>query len=95
MPFDVLTQLEGQRGVIIVPRPACREIGDYRVEADLRLMLVEHDEIVEHTHHRHLDNEGRRLVDRHVGRAARAREPQDATALLRPGRMAGRKRQDQ
>jgi len=58
------------------------------VEADLRLVLVEHHEIVEHAHHRHLGNEGRRLEDRHVGRADRAREPQDAAALLRPGQMA-------
>ena len=39
MPFDVLTQLEGQRGVVLVPRPACRQFADYRAEADLRLHL--------------------------------------------------------
>jgi len=40
MPFDALTQFEGQQLAFIAPSPALGKIGDDRVEAVLRNVLV-------------------------------------------------------
>ena len=52
MPFDARPQFEGQLLAVLAPRPARSEVGDDRVQAVLRHVLVEHDQIVEHAHHR-------------------------------------------
>jgi len=67
-----------------------REIGDDRAEAVLRHVLIEHDQIVEDAHHRAECRDRRLLVDRHAGRAGAHRYPQNATRLLREGRLARR-----
>jgi hypothetical protein len=51
MPFDAAAQLKGQLGPVLVPYPAGRQIGHDRLQTVLRRMLVEHDQVVEHTHH--------------------------------------------
>src|ERR1051325_7062799 len=50
MPFDALAQFEGQHLAILAPRPFGGEIGHDCIEAILRGLLVEHDQIVEHGH---------------------------------------------
>src|SRR5271165_7576951 len=52
VPFDVLTQAEGQRGPGLVPRPVAGKIGRDRGEAVLRDVLVEENEVVEDAHQR-------------------------------------------
>src|SRR4029077_12424064 len=52
MPFDAGPQLEGQLLAVLAPRPARSEVGDDRVQAVLRHVLVEHDQIIEYAHHR-------------------------------------------
>src|SRR6266404_9648721 len=43
MPFDARAQLEGQFGAVLVPGPARRQIGNDRLQTDLRHVLVEYD----------------------------------------------------
>jgi hypothetical protein len=40
MPFDPLAQFEGQPGSLLVPRPALGQVGNDRIEAVLRHVLV-------------------------------------------------------
>ena len=61
------------------------EVGHDAVEAVLRLVRVEHDEVVEHPHHRHHDGDRAFLVDRHAGGAVAVGDAQDAALLLCPG----------
>ena len=86
MPFDALAQFEGQRFAVFAVAPALGQIGHDRGEAVLRHMLIEHDQIVEHPHHRAQRGDRRFLVDRHRGRAGDERDPQDPAVLLGSGR---------
>ena len=52
MPLDAIAQLEGELGLVRVPRPAGGELRHDRIHAVLRLVLVVDDQIVEHPHHR-------------------------------------------
>jgi hypothetical protein len=70
VPFDTLAQLEGQLGGVLAPRPVGGQIGDDRFEADLLLMLVEQDKIVENAHHRPFAARLRFLEERQVSRVA-------------------------
>ena len=74
--------LKGQLGAIFAPRPFGRQIGHDGVETDLRLVLIEKDQVVEYAHHRHFALDGRQLEHRHVGRAAGVRQLQKAAVLL-------------
>src|SRR4051794_30678639 len=47
MPFDTLPQWEGQFLAVLAPGPARRQIGDDRLRAVLRDMLIVYDEVVE------------------------------------------------
>jgi hypothetical protein len=85
MPFDSLTQWEGQLRPVLVPRPAGRQIGHDRGEAVLCDLLVEDDEVVEHAHHRDADGDRRFLVDRHARRAGEIGHLQNAARILRQG----------
>ena len=49
-------------------QPVARS-GTIELQAVLLDVLIEHDEIVEHAHHRPLGVDGRLLVDRHARRA--------------------------
>jgi hypothetical protein len=63
VPFHVVAQLQGQLGPVLAPCPAGRQIGHDRLQADLFFVLVEHDQVVEHPHHRHLSAD-RRLLEK-------------------------------
>jgi len=66
VPPDAFAQRQGQLGPLLAPCPAGGQIGHDRLEAVLRYVLVEHDEVVEHPHHRPLGEDGRFLADRHA-----------------------------
>ena len=83
VPFDALTQAEGQRSPGLVPRPVAGEIGDDRGKAVLRHVLVEENEIVEDAHQRSAGRDRRFLVDRHARRAGEIGHLQNAALLLR------------
>jgi len=87
MPFDALAQCKGQPRPLLVPRPTRGEIGNDRLEAVLLHMLIEHDEVVEHPHHRPEGGNRRFLVDRHAGGAVEMRHSENAARLLRLGRL--------
>jgi hypothetical protein len=82
MPLDALARRECQLRRVLAPRPAGRQIRDDRGEAVLRDMLVKHDEIIEHAHHRDADRDRRFLVDRHRCRAGEIGHFQDAARRL-------------
>ena len=63
MPLDALTQRKCQGGAVFAPGPARSEIGDNRRKTVLSDMLVKHDEVVEHAHHRDAGDDRRFLVD--------------------------------
>src|SRR5262245_49554784 len=94
MPLDVLPELEGQLLVVGAPGPAFRKIGDDRVDAVLRNILLEYDKIVEYRHEGNVDRIGRALVDRGAARAVPVIHPEDSTLLrLRRCNLAGRQQQ--
>ena len=82
MPFDALTQMEGECGAVLAPRPVGRQIGYDCVEPVLLLMLIEQNKIVEHAHHRALRTRGRLFEDRHRRRAVEIVHLEDAAAFL-------------
>src|ERR1700756_5366014 len=51
-------------------------------------MLVEHNQVIEHAHHRSEHHNRRLLVDRHAGDASTERHSEDTARLLRQGRVA-------
>src|SRR5437764_1966537 len=63
MPLDGLTQRKCQDGAVFAQRPARSEIGHNRRKTVLSDMLVKHDEVVEHAHHRDAGDDRRFLVD--------------------------------
>ena len=95
VPFDALAQREGQLLAVLAPGPARRQIGDDRVRAVLRHMLIEHDEVVEHAHHRPQCRTGRFLEQRHARRIVEKRDLQDAPGLLGQGRVSAARRDQQ
>src|SRR3974377_1863804 len=64
VPFDALMQTETQLGLGRVPRPFGRQVRHDRVEAGLRYVLIEHDEIVEEAHRRAARRKGDFFVTR-------------------------------
>ena len=72
-----------------------RQIGDDRLQAVLRDVLVVHHEVVEHPHHRLLGGTRRFLEDRHAGRAVEMLEPEDAARFLRQRRPCAMPPRDQ
>jgi hypothetical protein len=82
MPFDTLAQREGQLRRVLAPRPARCQIRHNRIEAVLRDVLIEDDEIVEHAHYRDTDGDRRFLVDRHARGAVATGHLQNAARLL-------------
>ena len=93
MPFDALAQFDGQRRAGLVPAPARRQFRPDRVEAVLRDLLIEHDEVVEHRHHRPFGDDRRFLVDRHAGRAVAVRHTENAAVFLRRRRTRSAQQQ--
>ena len=85
VPFDAAAQREGQCFAVLAPLPALGEVGHDAVEAVLPLVLVEHDEVVEHPHHRQHHGDRAFFVDRHAGGAVAVGDAQDTALLLRPG----------
>ena len=70
------------------------ELGDDRLHAVLRNVLIEDHEIVEDPHHRHDDADRPLLVDRHAGRAVAMIDPQCPALLLGQRRIgAGQPRE--
>src|SRR6516162_2208451 len=92
VPFDPLTQREGQLGAVLAPRPAGRELGNDRIRAVLLYMLIEQDEVVEYPHDRPLGDDRRFLVDRYAGGAVDHVFPEDAALLLGDCRRSGNER---
>ena len=82
MPFDALPKLEGEPGVVLVPRPA---LGKFRLDEFrpvLLLVLFEDYEIVEDAHRRRNRRDRCLLVYRHARRAVTVKEFKDPAALL-------------
>ncbi len=75
--------MKDQPGAVLVPRPVAGKVRHDRGEAILRDVLVEHDEVVEHPHHRPFGNDRRFLVDRHARWAVDDVLFEDPTVLLR------------
>ncbi len=86
MPAHSLAQAEGQFFPVFAPRPAAREIGNDRIQAVLRNLLIEQHEIVEDRHHRRDHRNCHFLQDRHAGRTVAVRHVEDAARLLCHGR---------
>ena len=84
MPFDALVQREGQFGPFFAPAPAGGKFRDDRVGRVLRLVLLEHDEIVEHAHHRPVHRQRRFLEHRHAGRAVEMADLEDRRLAFAP-----------
>ena len=68
--------------------------GTYRIQAVLRDVLVENDEVVHHAHHRDDNRVGRLLVDRHAGRAVPVLDFEDPAVFLRRRRPGDGNRRD-
>ena len=83
MPSHVLMEVERKPDTGVVPGPIRREIGHDRGKTVLRDVLIEHDEIVENTHHWPLGNDRGFLMDRHARRAVDDVLQQDSSLLLR------------
>ena len=81
MPFDVLAQLEGQGLAVSAPGPALGELRPQCIEAVLRNVLVEDDEVVEDGHEGNVDRISRSLMDRGAARAVAVIDPQNAALL--------------
>ena len=88
MPFDTLAQREGERGPFLVPRPAGREIGNDRFEAALLHVLIEHDQIVEHSHRHPLANRVHPIEHRHARRVVPDVHFENAAGFLSERRAA-------
>src|ERR1700730_7698497 len=85
MPFDALSQLEGQGLVVFTPGPALGEVRHDRLDAVLRDALIVDNEVVVDRHEGDVDRIGRALVDRGAARTVPMINAQDA-ALFRLGR---------
>src|SRR4051812_8607990 len=83
MPFDALAQLEGQTGVIRVPRPTFRQFRLDELRPVYLFVLLETDQAVEHRRERRHRRDRRLLVDRAAGRAVAMKEFERPAALLR------------
>src|SRR5215472_11869891 len=73
---------------LLVPRPAGGEVGDDRLQAVLRLVLLVHDEIIEDAHHRPVDRDRRFFEQRHARRTVEMGHSEDAALLLCERRSA-------
>ena len=91
MPLHAFAQLEGERLAVRAPLPARGELGDDRLDAVLRLVLVVDHQVAEDRHRGDVDRIGRFLVDRHARRVLAVIHPQDAAGfgLLRIGDRRG------
>ncbi len=83
MPIDAFAQFEGEPRPVLAPRPFGSELGDDRLLAVLRDMLVVNDEVVEHAHHRQHGRQCRLFEDRHARRAVAVIDFQDTAGFLR------------
>jgi len=95
MPFDALAQRQGQRSPFLVPRPAGRQIGHDRFKAALLHVLVEHDEIVEHSHRRPLGKRVHAIEHRHARRVVPDVHFENAARFLGECRPSARGRNQQ
>ncbi len=78
VPFDVMSKLEGERLVVAAPGPAFRQLGADGVDAVLRDVLIENDQIVIDRHEGNVERIGRALMDRGAARAVAVIHSQDA-----------------
>ena len=70
MPFDALAQREGQLGAVLAPwTSSVARSGTIDCRLFCAHVLVVHDEIIEHPHHRPHRAARRLLEDRHARRA--------------------------
>ena len=75
--------------LVVVPRPARRQVGHDRVDALVRLRWIEHHEVVEDRHERAVDRHRRLLEDRGARRVVAVIDAQRAALLLRGGGAGG------
>ena len=87
VPFDVLAQMERQLLAILAGRPVGGEVRHDRRQAVLRHVLIVHNEVVEHPHHRDLGRIRSLFQDRHAGRAVAVVNFQDPARFLRHRRV--------
>ena len=92
VPLHAVAQLEGQLGLVLVPRPAGRELRPDVVDGVELLMLVVEHEVVVDGHERHRRRDGGLLVDRGAGRAVPDIHAQRAALLLGERRAGGETR---
>ena len=74
MPLDALAQAKGQLFAVLIPRPALGKVRRDRGERVLRHMLIEHNEVAEHRHHRRDGRDRHFLERRHAGGAVQLLE---------------------
>src|SRR4029077_4362285 len=75
-------------GSVFTCRPFGGEVRHNRGEAVLRDVLVVHDEVVEHPHHRDLGRICSLFEDRHAGRAVAVINLENTPGFLRDGRIS-------
>ena len=83
VPMDRFAQIEGEPRPILTPRPVGGELGDDRLLAVLRDVLIVDDEVVEHAHHRQHGRQCRLFEDRHARRAVSVVDFQNTAGFLR------------
>src|SRR5215813_728195 len=92
VPFDPLTQREGQLHAVLTPRPTRGQVRHNRLQAGLRYILLIHDQIVKDVHHWLFGSTRRFLEDRHAGRAVKVRESENTSLFLGKRRITTRQR---
>jgi hypothetical protein len=80
MPADALAQWEGQLCPVRAPQPGGRQIGHDRIETVLFGVLIEHDQIIEHAHHRSHRESRRLFMDRRAGGTVGRVHPKNAAS---------------
>jgi hypothetical protein len=86
VPLHPLAQWQGQLRALLVPRPAGCQVGDDRIRAVLRHILVIHDQVVEYTHHRPVHRVRRFLEKRDTRRTVEMTNGESAALRLGQGR---------
>src|SRR5262252_7130266 len=95
MPLDPLVQRKSQFITFLAPAPLGGEFGYDRIGSVLRLVLLEHDEIVEYAHRRPVYRGRRLLKHRHARGTVEMADFENAALLLRrcgPNRQQKRAR---
>jgi hypothetical protein len=82
VPFDTGLQFERHGGLVGIPRPALGKVGNDRVHAVARLVLLEHDEVIVDAHEWNERRDRRLFVDGGAGCGVTVVDAQGTAGLL-------------